>query len=455
MLHDETLFGIVHTWNVNIHITLKISILFYYIHMYYLNLYTCSIGKVVIKTPTVNDHFTYCGIFPTTLNYSPFRKTEIMVLSKYRVQYDIFMSYSVIDTGSITSISLNNENPYKNLLMALYLDNFNSTIEHYYICGPKYVRIIIIIKARPNSESYKVYDGPEQSNKIIDFERKDRNTRTFLTSTFQCTIIAWTQNHGSISFSYRRQNISERIIFQPNEERNISVSKYALHVTSIRTLRQYKLKLTITSLKHSGMYNKLCNYAGLAAFDIINDIHTEISTACKISSDLHHHQDIYSMNPELLLIHYAYPEFGTLTVKFAISTTTCKVIHINTCVFEHDCTLINTKQCAKIMDHQNVNSSCVGGEKISDAMKCHQDLQSQVTVQIKDNECTILQLSHTVDHYPRLIWKRYDEWWHPHHCYRFMNNLKVCRMNNLKFSNIPVAGRLLKYNLKGLLSGKH
>ena len=116
MLHDDTLFGSRNTWDVTLHASLRLNISFHYIRIFYLNLYECSIGKVHIRTFRLNhfnqywqysdkDDFTYCGILSNTSNYPKHRKTQVTVFSKYRVQYSISLSYSVIDSDVVVSFS--------------------------------------------------------------------------------------------------------------------------------------------------------------------------------------------------------------------------------------------------------------------------------------------------------------------------------------------------------------
>ena len=108
------------------------------------------------------------------------------------------------------------------------------------------------------------------------------------------------------------------------------------------------------------------------------------------------------------------------------------------------------------MDQPEINASCISGGENSDAMKCHQDPNSQVTLKVSKNECKIIQLTHTVDQYPELLWRKScDVGLHKtsRFCLWFLNNLKLCRMNNLKLATIPEEGRILKYQIQGFLSG--
>ena len=455
MLHDDTLFGTEHTWNVEVDTLLRLRVLFYYIHIYYLNLYTCSIGKVVIKTSTINDHFTYCGILPNTLNYSPFRKTQIMVLSKYRVQHDIFMLYSVTDVDRIRSCSSNFLSSNIKLMLGLHFERHNSTILHYYICGPKYVKIVLLIRAQLILKPYNVYDGPKDSSKVLDFKIQNMNERLFLTSTFQCTIMTWAEYNSIISLTHINQNISEKISFPPNEVRNISMKNYhGFHMFSIWTSNEFVIKVTINSLKYIGLHNRLCRYSGLVVFDTENNTHQEISTICYNLPGSNQYQDIYCSKPKCHVAHYGYTDYGILNVTLTLSAINCKVIPINTCVFEHSCSFMKQGQCRYIMDHPDVNASCIGGGDNSDAIKCHQDPDSQVTIKVKDSKCTKLQLNHNVDNYPDLLWNKCKERWYYRFCFQFLNNLKICRINNLKLSSIPETGKTLNYKLKGFLSGK-
>ena len=473
MLHDDTLFGYIHTWDATLHASLRLNISFHYIHIYYLNLYECSIGKVLIRTFRLNpfnqyweysskDDFTYCGILSNTSNYPKHRKTQITVFSKYRVQHNISLSYSVIDSDVIVSFSP--KSPTKHL-MFVYLKNYNLAIQKYHIIGPKHMKIILFIISRNNLE-HEVYDGPGELSKRLNSEidLHDKNNKMFISSGFQCLVLTRAMYHnssridldlGNISLTYTHYKIFHKINVSINRTKTISITNHCLICNwFINNSNQYNINITVNKIKYAGMYNSHCNFAGLGVFEVQNSIHSEISTFCHQIKD-YSYQSIYSRNNYIQLVHYVYPEYGTLSVHLTMSTTHCKVIPVNTCIFEHNCSSINTMHCRNIMGHPDINASCIGGTENLDAMKCHQDPDSQVTLKVSDDECKILQLTHTVDNYPELLWKSCETGLHKTGvvCLWFLNNLKLCRMNNLKLATIPEQGRIINYQIKGFLSG--
>ena len=473
MLHDDTIFGSRYTWSVTLHTSLRLNISFHYIRIYYMNLYKCSIGKVVIRTFRVNvyippwqhsddDDIKYCGIWSNTSNYPQHRKTEIIVFSKYRVQYNISMSYSVIDANTVFSCFPRVESSTTKHLMNLLFENNNLTILEYHIVGPKHMRIILFITSRNNSE-HEVYDGPGKLSRLLSSNINDKINRIFILSGFQCLVITRVRYHTStriyltnINLSYRQHKIFHKVNVSINSTKTIFMTDHCSFFTwSINNSNEYNMNITVSQLKYIGVYNRQCNVAGFGVFEVQNSIYSDIATICHNAED-YKYQSIYSNGNYLHLVHYAYPEYGTLSVNFTMSTTHCKVIPINTCIFEHNCSSINSMHCRNIMDHPDINASCISGGENSDAMKCHQDPNSQVTLKVSNNECKIIQLNHAVDQYPELLWRKScDVGLHKtgRFCLWFLNNLKLCRMNNLKLATIPEEGRILKYQIQGLLSG--
>ena len=469
MLHDDTLFGSRYTWDITLHASLRLNISFHYIGIYYLNLYKCSIGKVLIRTFRLNhfnqywqysdkDDFTYCGILSDTSNYPKHRKTQITVFSKYRVQHNISLSYSVIDSDAIVSFSP--KSPSKHLIV-LYFKTYKLAIQEYYIIGPKHTKIVLFIISRNNLE-HEVYDGPGKLSRRLNSQINEKN-KMFILSGFQCSVFTRANMYhnsslidlGNISLTYRHHKILHKINVSINSTETISITDHCLICTwFINNSNEYNINITINQLKYVGIYNRHCSVAGLGVFEVQNRIYSEISTFCYQVKD-HSYQSIYSKNNHLQMVHYTYPEYGTLSVNLTMSTTHCKVIPINTCIFEHNCSSINTMHCRNIMDHPDVNASCIGGGENLDAMKCHQDPNSQVTLKVSNNECKVLQLTHTVDHYPELLWKSCETGLHKTGvvCLWFLNTLKLCRMNNLKLATIPEQGRIINYQIKGFLSG--
>ena len=323
------------------------------------------------------------------------------------------------------------------------------------------MKIILFIISRNNLE-HEVYDGPGKLSRRLNSEIQGKNNRMFVLSGFQCSVLTRAMYHnssrisfGNISLTYKHHDVFHKINISRSTTETISMTDHCLICTwFINNPNEYNINITVYQLQYEGMYNRHCNFAGLGVFKVQSSIHSEISTLCYQVKD-YSYQSIYSKNNYLQLVHYAYPEYGTLSVNLTMSTTYCKVIPVNTCIFEHNCSSINTKHCTSIMDHPDINASCIGGGEKSDAMKCHQDPNSQVTFKVSDDECKVLQLTHTVDHYPELLWKSCEIGLHKTGvvCLWFLNNLKLCRMNNLKLATIPEHGRIINYQIKGFLSG--
>lgn len=186
-------------WNFYLAISLRLKIHFSYIHIKYNNSYKCFIGNVIVKSYL--SHFEsknkYCGIHSNIVNYSPFRNTQIMVIVKYRVQYEVVMLYSVIDCNIIVSQPTNPIKPVK-LKLRLHFLQRNLSVQIFHIWIEKYQQIQFHI-----FKSMKLLTNIHDGSGILSAILKPKNYTKYqshhLASTFQSIVFIWIKSSLQIN----------------------------------------------------------------------------------------------------------------------------------------------------------------------------------------------------------------------------------------------------------------
>ena len=115
------------------------------------------------------------------------------------------------------------------------------------------------------------------------------------------------------------------------------------------TRRSVNVKVTIEYILYNGIEdNTLCNFAGLAAYNIMNDgPYKHKATVCEPHNDFYKYRPIYSKSSKIILVMYWYNEnTRNFNISVNVSETPCAKVAINVCL-KYDC--INNKPLSENM----------------------------------------------------------------------------------------------------------
>ena len=199
------------------------------------------------------------------------------------------------------------------------------------------------------------------------------------------------------------------------------------------------VNITTNNMSYKGQNNILCEYAGLAVFEKKYKTYKEITTVCYTHIG-YAHRNIYTRDFEAVLVFYSYPLYGTISITVSISFTNCKIITINTCVFETKCNILG-RYCntlRNIMSHESFESDGIGKPGYGSYGR------GFFKVNTNERHCTVFQLFHNTDQYTR----------HPtpHEIYLGDMRLRLCRLPNFRHSS--EIGTNIHYTITGYLSGR-
>ena len=366
ILHDQTVFGTEHTWHYSLHSFLRINITFYHIHFTYMNLHKCFIGNVTVISDQYHREI-YCGIHSLFLSYPSHKKVNITVLSAYRVQYNLMLDYSVIDEGRIKSFiyNINLRNISIPVWTVYFLKHQIRTL-HLHITVLKYQRIMLKITI-VNFALVEVYDGPGLlSESLLPANKSKENQKIYYSSSFLCVLTFWLKEFINLAqyfkFSWFINNPSQQT---PLKENNVVIISYpeihrkcSITVLQVSTNNDLNINISINIVSYKGMVNTLCQHAGLAVFSEKYGIYKELSVVC--STDKRYpHRKIFSNSPNVVLVFYCFQGYGEIKIeKIILSTTKCRAVPINTCVFDRHCSTMGN-YCSSlkvILSQENIEA---------------------------------------------------------------------------------------------------
>ena len=130
-------------------------------------------------------------------------------------------------------------------------------------------------------------------------------------------------------------------------------------IIKIKTKPWLYFNVTIVNIYHQYTETMLCNYGGIALYDILNSKHKSISKLCYSHPGRYHYQNIYSKTPTAKLVIYAYRKYGPFSVIPDVTTTRCQAFTIDVCkvhpqnVKANWCVIFQLKQESKKYFEEN------------------------------------------------------------------------------------------------------
>ena len=362
--YDLSFDGVRYSMIFSLYLLHRLYITFYHIQINYMNLYKCFIGNVSIIS---NKKYivTYCDIHSQILTYPPNQEVDVYIVSSYRVHQDILLHYSVIDTEKINTLvfdylPIDLSTPTWNV----YFVQFQITIFHVHIVILKY-QIISVITQNGYFSIVQLHDGPGVLAKLLIPVSQLKQTSTYLTSSFQCVMSVRLRGPNTPYHLFKylplTRKLSQKITLVESQVKVIQYPQMCngcplLQFYSKTTYRQ-NINITINNLSYGEHMNFLCEYAGLAVFEKKHRTYKELTTICYAQKG-YSHRNIYTKTSEAILVFYSYLIYGAININVSISVTICKIIAINTCVFDTKCNILGNycNTLRTIMSQENFES---------------------------------------------------------------------------------------------------
>ena len=134
-------------------------------------------------------------------------------------------------------------------------------------------------------------------------------------------------------------------------------------IIKMKTKPYLYFNLTILNIYHQYTERMLCNYGGIAVYDVFHSKHTTISKSCYNHPGKYHYQSIYSKASTVKLVIYSYRKYGPFNVTLDVTNTRCQAFTIDVCKVSHQnmevnsCAIIQLKQrSSKYFEENNLYS---------------------------------------------------------------------------------------------------
>ncbi len=293
------------------------------------------------------------GMWPQISLFHQCESTQVATQIGFYVIFDMKLSYSIIDIGSISNRWLGGESQKLEItqLAQTWCVEFTQAQKQLNVGRIVASKLEIIQLKAPSGAEIEIFDGPGTLSEKLAKLQSVNNIDFFVTSTFQCVIHAY-NSYSLIQFKNEYRNTwdtSDTQVVSPNSslsyicavtQANRKDSKF--YHLELKTKPGFHINISITNMTHSGENNTLtCDFAGVAVFDGSQEIITlcqkptfdnNIITGSNIFSAIPYvFQNIYSNNSTVKLILYCYNRYSSVSTAFLFSRTECRSKFIDVC----------------------------------------------------------------------------------------------------------------------------
>ncbi len=360
------------------HLRLNISFAFVYISFSNGNTAECMDGYVSVQSN--NQNLKYCGILPALSSFPLSNSLHIKLRCKPHVFMRTQISYTIMDSNQIVSYSTL-PNSRTKILFQKYVIYFwagSFSLSRFHIKVDTYKHICFNVSSTDN-EDIEIHNGPGTKSKKIRPTQRMHGRNIFKTIKFQ-SVVFLRIKHASLNsvLRYFGTASAKSLVYLHNKSSpeklflNESVCKpFTVCVKSLETDANFFLNISFTFADYKGHKSTgHCDYSGVSTYSM-REIPEPISTECtkhmhlkkysekdnfltdsggrlsqlflyNISSfseeftTISKYKHIYSESNKLLLVWYAYPEYGMMNVDLRMSVAVCKsiILKIETCDFD-------------------------------------------------------------------------------------------------------------------------
>ncbi len=446
---------VIYVWSFHLDWRLRLNMSFHHITIQYMNLQSCLLGHLAVVNndgwrcgmsgyephnlksrkslfETSNKNFRYCGAHSHLINYFSKKNIKIEVTIIDSMKSDFLMSYMVTDSHRIHSFP-GDFSSYPQQKLVIYFYQTEMMLFRYYLCSHKYRKLKIVI---PENHMFNVqiWDGPSPLSKPLTTVQHKPAQLSYSSLTFQCTVSFVVSSLGNqnetLQYTTVMQDGCNRILVNMTQNRTITFANISdtpvVLCLKLHTEFGQRINITINKFVYTGKKNKLCQYAGINAYNTKDKSYSELPPVC-FSADFYRHRNIYSEASSLLLVLYSYPEYGHVYVALGLGVTECQVSSVNLCLLEERLSFphINLPVCRTPRDYPNC--------------KCETCERNAFELSVQKGTCLIVQVNHDAHHSvsrPRQM------------------QLYTCHSSHVKHIHVKKSFHQLKYTLTGFLKGE-
>ena len=362
-----------------LHTNLRLNITLTYVHLNPpLKRIECNHHKLTIQSE--NYCHVYCGLLSNFVSVprKPSFHLQIKVQKPNGV-YHVDFTYSITDPGRVVTTSIQCRKYYKEPSKWLvYFPKTAIFLYRFIVKIEVYLRLTFIL-ATEMRKAVDIYDGPGTlCPKLKPFIKTDANI-TYITSSFlsmiyfksgypNATMVKYVSHKNIVSKHMSQVETSlDKLSYPTNECNNTN----SVCIIKMKTKPWLHFNVTIMNIYHKYTEKMLCNYGGIALYDIVHSEHTYLSKLCYNHPGKYHYQNIYSKASTAKLVLYAYRKYGPFSVTLEVTTTRCQAFTIDVCKVHHQNVEVNS--CVIFQLKQGSNKYFEENNLYSDWMFCRAD----------------------------------------------------------------------------------
>ena len=407
------------------------------------------------------DAFVFCGHSSLFYLYPAYRKVFIGNAAETDTVSKVSISYSVQDVDLVTSL-----NSHSGFLSPFILSK-QINLLFVLIQSQKHQHIILQQK---NDQHCAVYDGPGLKSKMIT---PDNNI--FVSSSFQLVVVIVNSSFESkkkfIKYSLKQLQVKYTLDLNnagdgPHHVISGNTCKFSLSPCLLNIIAQDKLFVNVSVIRamYEGPISGNCMYGGLSILEKDNHSVSDRLSLCQSQdSSLQQSRNVFSNKGSLLIIIYWYEGYSVVNTTLSISSTKCKAVEMNDCLFKFYCECVQfQKRIFGMCQMMNTEKS-----------KCHSFVKriaqqfdgniefvhnqiypgkltiGRMVISLNNSECIVLDLSRKEKHFDEMRERTPKEYLITIGCdMQLMPHLGT--EPNL-FYKIQVAGRIVHVGLDGII----
>ncbi len=292
--------------------------------------------------PNQNETFLFCGIYSNVTLYPPTRDTKLVLLYG---PLDSFELLVLIDTMSSSTAAtsrfihlFDHKNVYLQHFVRISIIEWEVRSTH--LVSEKYKRISVRFSGRRDNVTAYLFDGPGFLSEKTTIQPTDH---ALSCSSFQCVVQIVKHEYDSMAMrTYSRSSLvrkGKRCTFGSKSKAQRFSDHLENHSFFIKLYcngqKANHLKLSFTEFQINGISHAECLTGGVSLFSFTKwNKFVHLDTLC--GSRLPLNRTFFSESNSLVLFLFNYMRYTTLSVKFTIVPSVCRLFRINVCSMFHE-----------------------------------------------------------------------------------------------------------------------
>ena len=321
--------------------------------------------------------------------------------------FEFNATFAIIDDNLITNLYIPSN---LNILVTRIFNKFGTVYSHhnqtktlvisYFIKAKKFYQMVFASTNLFNS-SWFIFDGPGFTSPILGPKKE------VTTTAFQCIVQFIFKSKtipttDQVDFTHQPKNISQSqtISIEKGVIRYFDLSHNTiwnkLSIILIKVKKGLQINVTVLNIVSSHSQSSECVDWGFLTVEYLDRKYEESAPICsKHNGTLAASRNFYSVNSSLIILFYLYQGSGKVNISGVMSTTKCKPLHFDPCIY-----YLSAKQCKSVPNFKAYLINITKYVNISLTSEHHiRDLDhANLFLSLLDTQCIVIQIGNKAIH---------------------------------------------------------